>query len=73
MTQRDLAKMADLRAESARKDEVYKRHIERLRNDRKVKQMDTLFIGLAVFLGGAGVAFVIYAAAMFSRWAMFGF
>lgn len=72
MTQRDLAEMANLREESARKDEVYKRHIERLRNDRKVKQMDTLFIGLAVFLGGVGVAFVIYAAAMFSRWAMFG-
>lgn len=72
MTQRDRAEMANLREESARKDEVYKRHIERLRNDRKVKQMDTLFIGLAVMFGGIGVAFIIYAAAMFSRWAMFG-
>lgn len=73
MNRRERAEMADLRAESARKDEVYKRHIERLRSDRKVKQIDTLFAGIAVLCGGAGIAFVMYAAAMFAHWAQFGY
>lgn len=73
MTCKDRAKFTELEADKARMQEVYTAHIRRLREDRKVKQMDIFFIGLAAMMGGAGIAFVIYAAAMFGHWLAFGY
>ena len=72
MTCLEREKMLDLQEQCERTENVLKNHIERVRKDRKAKQLDTLLIGIAVMMCGFGGAAFIYALASFGHWMMYG-
>ena len=72
MTCLEREKMLDLQEQCERTESVLKNHIERVRKDRKTKQLDTLLIGIAVMMCGFGGAAFIYALASFGHWMMYG-
>ena len=72
MTCLEREKMLDLQEQCERTENVLKNHIERVRRDRKTKQLDTLLVGIAVMMCGFGGAAFIYALASFGHWMMYG-
>ena len=72
MTCLERQKFIELEEQCVRTESVLRDRIEKERNDRKVKQLDTLLIGIAVMLCGLGGAALIYAMAMFGHWLNYG-
>lgn len=72
MTCIERKKFQDLQEDRDRTERVLRARIERERQDRRTKQLDTFFIGVAGLMCGTGAAAFIYALSQFARWAQFG-